>query len=94
MAVDGTYDITVTSPMGPETSRLTLKTDGNTLTGTMGTDAIMDGKVNGNVAEWSKMQSTPMGELKLDFKVTIDGDKITGEVQTPFGPSPAEGVRV
>lgn len=94
MAVDGTYDITVPTPMGDQTSRLTLKTDGNTLTGTMGADELIDGKVNGDEAQWTKMESTPMGQLKLDFKVTISGDKITGEVQTPFGPSPVSGVRV
>jgi hypothetical protein len=94
MAVDGTYDITVPTPMGDQTSRLTLKTAGNTLTGTMGADALIDAKVNGNEVQWTKMESTPIGELKLDFKVTIDGDKITGEVQTPFGPNAVTGVRV
>jgi hypothetical protein len=94
MAVNGTYDITVPTPMGDQTSRLILKTDGNTLTGTMEADALIDGKVNGNEVQWTKMQSTPMGELKLDFKVVIDGDKITGEVQTPFGPNSVTGVRV
>ena len=94
MAVDGTYDITVPTPMGDQTSRLVLKTSDGTVTGTMGTDALIDAKVNGNEAQWTKMEATPMGDLKLEFKVTIDEDKVTGEVQTPFGPNPVTGIRV
>jgi len=97
MAIDGTYNVKVNTPMGVQESKLTLKTDGDSLSGTQigstGEETIMDGKVNGDEVQWSISTTTPIGPIKLDFKVTISGDKMTGQAVTPFGPSPVEGTR-
>ncbi len=98
MAVDGTYNITVSTPMGAQQGKLTLKTEGNSLSGTnesaMGTSTLMNGKVSDNEVQWDEMAKTPMGEIKISFKGTVEGDKISGQVTTPFGPAPFEGTRV
>jgi len=97
MAIDGTYNLTVNTPMGAQQSQVILKTEGNTLTGTQsgssGVETIKDGKVSGNEAEWSIMTSTPFGPIKLEFKLTFSGNKVTGQAVTPFGPSPVEGTK-
>jgi len=97
MAIDGTYNLRVNTPMGVQESKVTLKTDGNSLSGTqidsMGESEVRDGKVSGDEAQWSIETTSPFGPLKIEFKVTIKGDKITGQAITPFGPSPVEGTK-
>jgi uncharacterized protein YjdB len=96
MAVDGTYNITVQTPMGAQQSKVTLKTDGNSLSGTdesaFGTTSFT-GTVSGDEVQWEETVKSPMGELKISFKGTVEGDKISGQATTPFGPSPFEGTR-
>lgn len=97
MAVAGTYGTTIQTPMGPQKSKLVLKTDGDVLTGTsegqMGVDEIQDGKVSGNEFECSVETKTPMGPIKVVLKGKVDGDELTGEATTPFGPAPITGKR-
>jgi hypothetical protein len=99
MAVDGTYNITVHTPMGDQKSKLTLKTDGNSLSGFLedamsGVAEFTGGTVAGKEVSWTVTPKTPMGPLKLDCKATIDGDKISGQAVSMFGPAPFEGTRV
>src|SRR4051794_16426079 len=56
MAVDGTWTITISTPMGERQSTVALTTSGGTLTGTQSADgestAIADGKVSGDEVAW------------------------------------------
>jgi hypothetical protein len=99
MAVDGTYEITIHTPIGDQKSKLTLKTDGSTLSGSgedamSGTTTFEGGTVSGNEAKWSMTPQSPMGPMKLDFTATIDGDKISGQAVSMFGPAPFDGQRI
>ena len=98
MAVDGSYNITVHTPIGDQKRKLTFKTEGNVLNGTsedpMVGVAAFTGTVNGNVIEWTENVNTPKGLLKVDFKGTVDGHKISGQSVSEFGPSPFDGTRV
>jgi hypothetical protein len=51
-----------------------------------GVSEIEDGKVNGNELTWTENVKTPMGSLTLNVTVTVDGDKISGQANTPFAP--------
>ena len=97
MAIDGTYIMVSNTPMGRQETKLEVKTQGNvvtgTATGTNGTDKIEDGKVTGNVATFIINSITPFGVMKLDFKLTFDGDKVSGVVGSQFGDMPIEGKR-
>ena len=98
MAVDGTYNIEVDTPMGTRPGKLTLKTDGGSLSGTYsaeeGENAIDDGTLSGEEVAWSVQISTPMGKFNLDFKGTVSGDAISGQVQAgEFGSFPFKGTR-
>lgn len=96
MAVDGTWKLTMTTPMGVQEPTLTLASNGGTLTGSlagpMGTAEIEDGKVDGNNVSWT---ITPAQmPMKINFSGTVDGDKISGKAEVPaMGESPFEGVR-
>ena len=96
MAVDGTYNIEVETPMGTRPSKLTLKSNGGSLSGThsseMGEQSFQDGTVNGDEFAFSVTMSSPMGEMKLDFRGTVSGDTVSGQVQAgAFGSSPFKG---
>ena len=97
MAVDGTWNITVNSPMGAQKSTLTLKTSGGTLTGTaagaQGSQELQNGKVDGNNVSWDISITTPM-PMTLSFSGAVDGDKISGNVKAgAFGSFPFSGTR-
>jgi hypothetical protein len=94
MAVDGSYNITVHTRIGDQKRKVTFKTEGNVLNGTSEGEAAFTGTVNGNVVEWTENVNTPKGLLKVDFKGTVDGDKISGQAVSEFGPSPFDGTRV
>ncbi|MBI1329620.1 MAG: hypothetical protein GC166_06925 [Alphaproteobacteria bacterium] len=98
MAIDGKWEITVNSPMGPQKSTLELKADGATLTG-KGSGAngqsveIQNGKVDGNNVSWSISVTTPF-PMTLEFAGAVDGDKISGNVKAgSFGSFPFSGNR-
>lgn len=98
MAVDGTYDIEIDTPMGKQQSTLILKTDGDAVSGSMaspmGNMEFSGGKVNGDNLSWEMEIDSPMGKMNLEYNVTISGDDISGEVKAgSFGSSPLKGKR-
>jgi len=99
MAIDGTYEIEMTTPMGKRTSKLTLQSSGDALSGTvasdMGTVNFDGGKVDGDNVTFSVNASGPMGQMKLDWSGKVEGDNISGTVQLgQYGSAPFTGKRV
>ena len=98
MAVDGTYNISLNTPMGARPATLSLTTSGSSLTGTFsserGEQQLQDGSADGDDVKFSMMFASPMGEMKLDFTGKVDGDKIGGSVLFgSFGSGSFEGTR-
>lgn len=96
MPVDGTWKLTMTTPMGTQTPTLTLASDGGNVTGTMegaqGTVAIEDGRVDGNSISWA-ITAAQMA-MKINFSGTIDGDRMSGKAELgTFGEAAFDGVR-
>jgi len=96
-AADGTWNLTMQTPMGERRSTLTLSTAGGTLTGKQeaegNTTDIADGTVNGNELSWKVSITNPM-PLTLTFTGTVDGDTLNGSADTGmFGSFPFEGTR-
>ena len=97
MSADGTWTLTLETPMGERRSTLTLVTAGGALTGTQeaegDTTAIAEGTVNGNQVSWKVSVTNPM-PLTLTFNGSVDGDAISGTADTGmFGSFPFEGKR-
>jgi hypothetical protein len=97
MSVDGTWNLTMETPMGERRSTLTLSTSGGTLTGKQeaegNTTEIAEGTVNGNNASWKVSITNPM-PLTLTFSGTVDGNSMTGSADTGmFGSFPFQGKR-
>ena len=97
MAADGTWTLTMDTPMGERRSTLTLSTSGGTLTGKQeaegNTTDITDGTANGNDVSWKVAITNPM-PLTLTFSGTVDGNSLTGTADTGmFGSFPFQGTR-
>ncbi len=97
MSADGTWNLTMQTPMGERRSTLTLSTAGGTLTGTQeaegNTTDIAEGTANGNDVSWKVSITNPM-PLTLTFNGTVDGNTLNGTADTGmFGSFPFEGTR-
>ena len=98
MAVDGTWKLTVNTPMGAQESTLVISASGASLTGTQSAGSgegrpIDDGKVNGNNISWKASITKPM-PMTLEFSGTVAGDKLDGSVKLGmFGSASFTGVR-
>lgn len=98
MSVAGKYECVTRSPMGDQTSILTIEVDGSSFSGSnsgpMGNMAITGGTVDGNTVSWSSDITVPM-PMKLDCKATIEGDELSGTVTAGmFGSFPMTGKRI
>ncbi|MCC8957786.1 hypothetical protein H8B02_31455 [Bradyrhizobium sp. Pear77] len=97
MAVDGNWNLTMTTPMGERKATLSLASSGGTLIGTQGAEGnsteIFDGTVNGDSVAWKVSITNPM-PLTLEFSGTVAGDGISGEMGIgPMGSFPFTGTR-
>ncbi|MGC5799704.1 hypothetical protein [Sphingomonas sp. NFX23] len=92
--LNGTYALVANTPMGNQDMTLTIIVDGSTFTGTsagaMGSSDVV-GSVDGNAIAWKQPITVPM-PLTLECKATIDGETISGTVDTgAFGSFPLTG---
>jgi hypothetical protein len=97
MSADGTWKITINTPMGAQEVTATITTSGDTFSGTtkgpMG-DQTISGAVAGDTLTWSAQISQPM-PMTLEFDAKVAGDAMSGNVKLgPFGTAPLSGVRV
>jgi hypothetical protein len=97
MAVDGTWNLTMQTPMGERNATLVVTSQGGTLSGKQSGDGgatdIFDGTVSGNDASWKISITNPM-PLTLQFTGTVDGDKMSGKMSAgALGSWPFSGVR-
>jgi hypothetical protein len=98
MAIDGTYKVEVSTPRGAQTGDLTIKSAGNTVSGTYKTqrgDQAFTGTLDGNKAKWTINVQSPMGSMAIGYDVTFSGNDLTGTVSMgQFGNSPIKGKKV
>ena len=97
MSVAGTYTVITKTPMGDQSSDMTITVDGNTFTGTnagaMGSMSLDNGKIDGDKLTWSMNMTVPM-PMTLEGEATVAGDAITGSVKAgAFGTFPMSGTR-
>lgn len=81
MSIDGTYEITIHSPQGPQPMTVTLTTEEEAISGTAtsseGVADLVDPAYDGGTVTWKLPITVPM-PLTLAFEATIEGDSISG----------------
>src|ERR1700737_561168 len=97
MAVDGNWNLTMSTPMGERNATLSLRNAGGTLTGTQGAEGnsteIFDGTASGDDVAWKVSITNPM-PLTLEFTGKVSGVPISGEMGIgPMGSFPFSGTR-
>ncbi|QHL90377.1 hypothetical protein GVO57_05415 [Sphingomonas changnyeongensis] len=95
--IDGEWDCITKSPLGEQKSVFTIKTDGDTFTGSnagpTGTLEVADGKIDGNTLTWKMDMKVPM-PMTLTCTGTVDGDTLNAQVSAgAFGSFPMTGTR-
>ena len=98
MAIDGMWNLKLQTPMGERPVTVRLAAAGAVLTGALvgaaGESPLTDGSLDGAKVAWSTMFTGAMGEMKLDFEGTVEGNTISGTVQFGgFGTGTFEGAR-
>jgi hypothetical protein len=83
MAIDGNWNMTMQSPMGPRPITAELTSSGGTIggnfTGAQGA-APVSGTIDGNNVNFAATVQGPMGQMELKFSGTLDGDSMSGTV--------------
>jgi hypothetical protein len=95
--VDGEWDVVTKSPIGEQRAVLTVRSAGDTFTGTMasplGSLDVNGGRVEGDTLIWTMDMKAPFPML-LTCKATVSGDSLEGGVTAgAFGTSPITGTR-
>jgi hypothetical protein len=98
MAIDGNWNLTMNSPMGPRPVNATFAANGSELSGSFKGaqgEAPVSGTIEGNDLNFGATVNGPMGEMNLKFAGTFDGDSVSGTVQFgAFGSGTFTGTRV
>ena len=79
--VDGSWALTFDTPMGSLNASATFKSDGETLDGTMDSEAgstSFKGTVKGNALSWIMNVATPQGDISIQMDGELEGDAIKG----------------
>jgi len=97
MAADGTWNVTMDTPMGAQQMTITFTTNGNELSGKLGSPQgemeFTGGTVDGDNLAWTVAIEQPM-PMNIETTATIDGDNITGESKLgSFGTAKLTGTR-
>jgi len=86
---EGTWEGTVESPQGQQQAKVTLKKNGDnyvgSITGLRGEQVLKDVKVDGNKFTAISELESPQGTIVINYKFTVEGDSLKGEVQVDFG---------
>lgn len=96
--VEGTWEISMNTPMGPQTATITLVDEGGTFTGTMtspmGEESdLQNVNIDGNRVGFKADLNSPMEKMTLGVSGVVKGDTISGDFETPMGPNPFSGER-
>ncbi len=85
-AIDNVWNVTIKTPGKEQTSIITLKSDGDKLTGTMnsseyGIQEIEEGSYDGETLTWKSKTTKPM-KLTLTYTATLDeANNMTGTLK-------------
>ena len=97
MSADGTWNCKINSPMGSQEGKITLVTDGESLSGKMegpqGTQEFDGGAIAGDNLSWKMEMTSPM-PMTLEVSAGVDGDKISGNIKLgAFGDASFTGTK-
>jgi hypothetical protein len=98
MSVEGTYKITVKTPLGPQEAAMTLCVEGSALSGAIenvkGRSDFSGGTVAGGEFRFSARIGTPIGRVHADIEGRVEGDRLSATARLPLGKAVIDGTRI
>ncbi len=93
-----TWELTLSTPMGPQVMNAQIVRNGDGFTGTISSSELaaqdITGKSSGNKLSWTLSLTKPVS-IKLSFEANVEGDKMTGTVKLGmFGKAALAGRRI
>jgi cytochrome P450 len=93
-----TWELTLSTPMGPQVMTAQILRSGAAFTGTISSGDMgskdITGKSSGNTLTWTLSLTKPVS-IKLSFEADVDGDQMTGTVKLGmFGKAALAGRRI
>lgn len=84
--VSGEWEMSSQTPRGDDMTRtITITQEGEKITVTMpgrqGQELTGEGTIIGNKIEWTISRSTPRGDFTMQYRGTVAGDTMSGEVE-------------
>ncbi|MGL5928128.1 MAG: hypothetical protein ACRCY8_04250 [Dermatophilaceae bacterium] len=97
MTVAGTWNLTISTPIGKQQGTFDVQVDGTALSGTAqvlgGTVPLTDGSADGDAMRFTVTVTNPM-RMDLTFDLLADGDTVAGTVKAgPIGTQKVVGER-
>ena len=95
--VDGKWALLFDTPMGSLDASATFKTDGDTLSGTMESQAgsvELKGTVKGNTISFVMNVPSPQGDMSIQLNAEVEGDALKGTFDFGQGAGNWTGKRV
>ena len=96
--VAGKWESTRETQQGTMTTTFTFEQDGSKLTGTLasqrGDMEISDGTMEGNKISFKMVMTRGDRTMEMVYSGTVEGDTITGTMQTPRGEQPWTAKRI
>jgi|tagenome__1003787_1003787.scaffolds.fasta_scaffold17011417_2 hypothetical protein len=93
MSAAGTWNLTIDSPLGKQRARVNLTQsadntwEGNSLDLISNEEsACFNIEIDGDSVGWQQKITKPM-KLKLTYKLTLEGDRLTGKVKAGMFPA-------
>ena len=95
MTIDGTYKLTIKTPVGAQRGELVLASEGarihGTLKNSLGETRFDDGSVQGADVAFTTKIPTPLGKLRARVKLAVTGNGLQGEAKLPLGSARIDG---
>lgn len=97
MTISGIYDCVTKSPMGDQSTVLTVEVEGDTITGAeegpFGTSQLLDGRIDGDRLTWRTELSRPL-PITLTTEARVTGGDLQGKVSAgAFGSFEIRGAK-
>ena len=94
----GKYEISLKAPIGVLTATVDVKEEGGVYSATQtdpnGTSDVENLVIDGNTMTYVANVKTPMGKMKLNMTLTVDGDVVTGKAKMMMGTMDVTGKKV
>jgi hypothetical protein len=95
--IEGTWLLDIPMPNGLEKTSLKIKQRGSdfkaTLKGKHGSSRVKNFRIEGSSFAFSQAVPTPTGEIDMNFRGSIRGDRIQGVIELPMSIIPFSGSR-